>query len=284
MTFEDGIEFDVDQRVLEDLEGIKKEVIGHDEDAVFIVDGGEGEGKSVLAQQLAKTLDPNFSLDQIYFNGEAFKEGIDRARHASAHIFDESHEGLSSRSSLSKDNITLVSKIMTCRQKNLFIFLVIPSFFMLDRYAALFRSKVLFHVYKDNRQKGHYVVFNQKNKKLCYIHGKKFMTYGFPRTNYFARFSNTYTVDEKEYRHRKMRAMESLGTKMQSGIKDKFYERDICVSLLAEIYKNIGKNQIILAKDLTERGYEIKQNRISQICQEVKAKDPIKQLKEADVS
>jgi len=63
-------------------------------------------------------------------------------------IFDEAFTGLSSRGALSGINKALVGLMMQMRQKNLFVIMVLPTFFMLDKYAAIFRAKALIHVMK----------------------------------------------------------------------------------------------------------------------------------------
>lgn len=66
---------DIDRKIYADKAlytamNIYKRGVKYDRDCLGVVVGKPGSGKSVLAQQLAKFLDPNFDLDAIYFEGE----------------------------------------------------------------------------------------------------------------------------------------------------------------------------------------------------------------------
>ena len=102
-----------------------------DEDCVIALDGMEGSGKSTLAFQLAKYVDNSFNLSRVVFNADAFKEAVYKAEKGQCIVYDEAFTGLSSRSSLSGINRALVSLMMQMRQKNLFIIVVLPTFFLL---------------------------------------------------------------------------------------------------------------------------------------------------------
>jgi hypothetical protein len=214
------------------LNKIKKKVLGKDADYVIVVDGFEGSGKSVFAMQIGKYLDNSLGIDDICMNPEEFKRRIETAPKNKCIIFDEAFHGLSSRQSLSTINKLLVSKMMMMRQKNLFVIIVLPTFFLLDRYVSLFRSKVLFHIY-ENKDVHYWLGFNQKNKKLLYLLGRKTMTYTKPRIwNFKGQFMGKYTVDEAEYRAKKMKALETSGTTTEF---NKFMiQRDILIKILVK--------------------------------------------------
>jgi hypothetical protein len=97
------------------------------------------------------------------------------------------------------------------RQKNLFIFIVLPTFFDLDRYVALWRSRALIHIYTGKSfERGYFMFFNTERKKDLYIYGKKTYSYKMPKANFFGRFPKGYMVNEAEYRKKKL---DSLGVK-----------------------------------------------------------------------
>jgi len=144
------------------LEQVRERVVNHDADFVIVIDGEEGSGKSVLAQQLASVLDPNFNIDKICFNAEEFMKAIrDKNRIAGdCIVLDEAFSGLNSRQSLSKINRAVVGLATEMRQLNLFVIIVLPSFFDLDRYFALWRCRALFHVYLNKKgNRGQYKVW-----------------------------------------------------------------------------------------------------------------------------
>ena len=185
-----------------------KEVVYKDWDWVTLIDGVEGGGKSVIAQQCAYEVDNTIDLDRITFTPEEFKKAILNAKQYESVIYDEAYTGLSSRATMSDINKTLVSMLAEIRQKNLFVFIVMPTFFDLDRYAAIWRSRGLIHVYTDKGYgRGYFGYYNKDRKKNLYILGKKFYDYKKPKPNFRGRFVNQYVVDEQEYRLKKLKAL-----------------------------------------------------------------------------
>jgi len=178
-----------------------------DSDGVYIIDGEERSGKSVFAMQLAKKLDPNFNLSRVCFDAEEFTKAVIKAKKGQCIIYDEAFTGLSSRGSLSEVNRLLVSLMMEMGQKNLFIIIVMPTFFLLDKYVAIWRARGLFHIYTKKGKRGFWLFFNRKTKKLLYLLGKKLYDYSKPKSNFRGRFYDQYVINEKEYRAKKGGAM-----------------------------------------------------------------------------
>ncbi len=199
----------------------REKVVDKDWDRVYLIDGNEGSGKSLLGLQLGYYLDPTLNLDRITFSGDEFSKAIDKAKKGECIIFDEAFNGLSSTGATSKMNRFIVRKLMECRQKNLFIIIILPTFFLLQKYAAIFRSKALFHVYATRRgDRGYYRVYNELNKKILYINGVKLYSYAKPYIQKSFRFSNIYPIDEQEYRNKKS---ESLKDNPDDRIVEKYY-------------------------------------------------------------
>lgn len=195
--------------VMKELDKVKKRVLTKDRDWVMVIDGEEGVGKSVLAQQLAKYLDPNFNINNITFNSDEFLKIIKdpKTKKGTAIILDEAFSSASSRSSLSEVNRAMIGVATEMRQKNLFIILCIPSFFDLDRYFALWRCRALFHVYFSQEEDRRYVIFSKEQKKMLYLLGKKTYSYNKPQSNFPPfKFANFYTIDEEDYRRKKSQA------------------------------------------------------------------------------
>lgn len=179
-----------------------------DEDVVIIIDGEERSGKSKLADQLAGyaalVLGVDYNISNICFTPEEFKAKVKSSDKNTVIIYDEAHRGMGSRRSMSEINNILVDLMMEMGQRNLLVIIVLPTFFMLDRYAALFRARGLFHIYRKKKQKGFWVYFNKKSKLKLYINGKKFMNYNCMKWPRFrGRFYDQYIIDEKEYRDKK---------------------------------------------------------------------------------
>lgn len=187
---------------------IARKVIKKDWDMLFVVDGGEGSGKSVLAQQMAYFCDPSLTNERIVFTPNAFRRAIVESEPYQAVVYDEAYTGLSSRATMSLINRTLISMLAEIRQRNLFVFVVMPCFFDLDKYAALWRSRALVHIYTgDGFERGYFAFYNADRKKDLYIHGKRFYSYLKPKPNFKGRFTNHYTVDEKQYKKNKKNSL-----------------------------------------------------------------------------
>lgn len=199
-----------------------------DRDFVLLIDGNEGIGKSTLAGQLGAYIDPTLNLDRICFTPDEFKKAIYGATKGQCVIYDEAFTGLSSRAALSKINKILISLMMQMRQKNLFVIIVLPTIFMLDRYVALFRTSSLIHCYESNGRRGFFRVYNKKKKNQLYIRGKKFYDYRCVKTNFNGRFYGKFALGpaiEVQYRKKKMDALE--GRKNDPQVEKNISERDL---------------------------------------------------------
>ena len=192
-----------------ELEKVKKRVLTKDRDWVAVVDGEEGVGKSVLAQQIARFLDPEFNIDKVVFTADEFLKIIKdpNTKKGSCIVLDEAFSAANSRSSLTEVNRSMIGVATEMRQKNLFILMVLPSFFDLDKYFALWRCRALFHVYFTPDEARHYVIFPKEKKKYLYLNGKKTYNYSNPRSPFppFT-FPNRYMVNEEDYRFKKSKA------------------------------------------------------------------------------
>jgi len=226
-------EYFIDPIIKEQIKDIKKAVTKKDRDFVMVIDGEEGSGKSVLAQQLAKGFDPNFNINNICFNANQFMMRLKNSPKYSCILLDEAYNAANARASLTEVNRAMVGVATEMRQRNLFVIIVLPSFFDLDKYFALWRCKSLIHVYFDEEgDRGRYIIFPKTAKKYLYLNGKKFYDYSKPKSPYPAcRFNNYYTVDETEYRQKKAMAfkrrvvsnMAKRWKKQRDGFINEFY-------------------------------------------------------------
>lgn len=193
----------IDGYLKSDLDQCKK-LVHDDWDMFFVIDGEEGSGKSVHAMQIASFLDPTFDIDRITYSPFAFKKSIDdNTEPYKAYLYDEGFSGMSSRRSGSYINHVLNSLFSKVRRKKLFIILVMPSFFELDKYPAIHRSRCLIHVYADKSYKrGYFGMYSRDRKRKLYMEGKRYYNYSV-KPNYIGRFTNYYPVSEKEYRDQK---------------------------------------------------------------------------------
>ena len=175
ITGKDGVEYSFHvTRLLKKFldEKIIKRINTRDKDYVTLVTGYEGSGKSTFASQLAKYVDHDLAVEQVVFTPEKFKEAVINAKKGQCILYDEAVTGLTAGGSITKVGRLLKSLMMQMRQKNLFIIIVIPSVFELNKYAVLHRAMSLFYVY-EKKNKYSWVGYNKKDTKRIYITGKK---------------------------------------------------------------------------------------------------------------
>lgn len=185
-----------------------KEVIKQDWDMLFCVDGVEGSGKSTLAIQSAFYCDPSLTMERIVFTPQDFKNAILKAEPFQAVIYDEGYSGLSSRGVMSEVNKSLVAMLAEIRQKNLFVFIVMPTFFDLDRYVGIWRSRALLHVYTgDNFKRGFFSFYNSDKKKTLFQLGKKLYSYREPLPNFYGRFTGHFPLNQTQYKKKKLQSL-----------------------------------------------------------------------------
>lgn len=269
------INYYIDDRIKKIIdEKIRPSLEKKDKDCVFVVDGSEGAGKSFFSLQLGKFYDPTLNLDRVCFSADEFRDAILKAKKGQCIIYDEAFTGLSSRSSLSTVNRVLVSLMMQMRQKNLFIIVVLPTFFLLDKYVALFRTKALFHIYESGGRRGYFRVYNRKKKKYLYLAGKQTYSYGSKDkkwkvfTKFKGRFYGKFALgDEKEeekYRKKKAKAlMDTEKNPMTAGQVKYRDQRDIVIFLLRK-YMKLSYSQ--LEELFNEYDFDISYVQIRNIC------------------
>jgi energy-coupling factor transporter ATP-binding protein EcfA2 len=233
---EDKLKEKLDKRIIPALKQ-------QDKDRIILLDGDEGAGKSTLAVQIGKYVDPSLNLNRIVFTPEEFRDAVFKANKGQCIIYDEAFTGLSSRASLSGINRALISLMMQMRQKNLFVIIVLPTFFLLDKYAALFRSIILIHVYEVKNKRGYFKVYNKRKKKLLYMLGKATYSYYFKKvhTRFMGRFYGKFALGEnmeEKYRKRKEDVLQEVEKSPMSAGQVKYMnQRNIAIYTLRKQLK-----------------------------------------------
>jgi hypothetical protein len=158
---------------------------------------------------------------------------------------------------------------MEMGQKNLFIIVILPTFYLLEKYVALWRAKGLFHVHKDRHgRKGFWVFFNKKKKKLLYLKGKKDYGYNYVKSHFRGRFTNYYTLNEAEYREKKRISLEK-GYRITRNEAFK-QQRDV---LIRAIKKELGYNLQGMAQFMKLYGVKLKKTQLDEIIRQGRAQE-----------
>lgn len=212
--------FPFDNMLANNLTLLRAAVLNQDFDACILVDGGEGYGKSVLAQQIAYFLDVERKLDldtQMCYYNEQFKKAVLSLKPGKAIIWDEARRGLNSRRSMSNINLDITDMLAECRQHNLFLIIVMPTFYDMDKNIAIWRSRLLIHVWgvwdtsKPDKplKRGYFRLYSEAGKKDLRTDTNACRGYRYPflpGRSANGRFVKHYVVDEAEYRRKKREA------------------------------------------------------------------------------
>lgn len=209
--------FSFNNRLWKNIELLRNATLNQDFDCVVLVDGNEGAGKSVFGMQIAKALDKDRSIDidtQVCWYPEQVAEAITTLEKGKAIVWDEARRGLNRRRSTQEVNMEITDLLAECRQNNLFLVVIMPSFYDMDMNVAVWRSRLLIHVWYDwdveNREKplsrGKFRMYSERGKKRLYTDKNARQGYHYPFLKdecFDATFVNYYVVNEDDYRRRK---------------------------------------------------------------------------------
>jgi hypothetical protein len=96
--------------------------------------GREGTGKSHSALTLARTVDPDFSADDVFFDPQELLEAFDSDAYSAGNmiVLDEAGVGLGNRSWYEKEQILLNQTLQTVRDDNMGVLFTLPRLEELD--------------------------------------------------------------------------------------------------------------------------------------------------------
>jgi hypothetical protein len=248
-----------------------------DKDRAYVVDGRERSGKSLFTVQQSAEIDEEVIEDQKdgvvlpripMGNAKSWEDNSEWR--TKVIIDDEAFRGMSSKSVLSKENKKLGQAMMEMGQNNLVLFIVSPSFFLLELYPAVLRTNALFHI-KEDKNSGKRIVriFNFRKKAMLYQIGiRKGWGYNI-KTKMNANFYNIYPGGkdfEWRYRLKKQLSLREIEVKEEKE-EDKWkVERDLMIKGLYSEINSFRK----LSKKLKEWGVNLSHVQLSFL---VKGKD-----------
>ncbi len=243
----------MEKDLVEQLEFLK-DCVAQKWDAVILIDGVEGSGKSSFAFQIAYYLDRGFNLNKIVFTPEEFVEAVDNAAVGDFILWDEfSLAGLST-DAMTKVQGTILKKMTTIRSKRLYIGLIISWVFELRKYFAVGRTRFLIHtnVAQDGITRGKFKVWGFDSKRKLYFKGKKDYSYSvsadmrgsFPLTD-------GIFFDLDAYEKKKQDAIKTIDFDNHKDTKYKS-QRDECIMLADD--EGVPKIKIADRLGITDRG------------------------------
>jgi len=213
-----GKKFKLHERLKNKLDNIKM-VQTKGWDATVLIDGIEGSGKSTLGLTCAYYLsDGKFELKDICTGSNDAIAKLDQVKEGGVLLIDEGSLLFSSSDAMRREQKQLIMILNVIRQKRIALIIVSPSFFRLNRYIAIDRTRFLIHVYtKEDLKRGRFTYFGQKKKNKLYELGKKnFNSYAKPRANWNGTFIDFNPFGEEYHQVKKQSLKEALNPKKKA--------------------------------------------------------------------
>ena len=119
--------------------GYIRDRIEHHEDAVVVIGGPEGSGKSALALTLCRELDPSFTPEsRIFFRTQPFLEWMGKVGAGQAGIWDEASQGTRSQDRWTDEVRAVIRAVQVIRAARGIMVLVTPEIWDM---ATTFRAR-----------------------------------------------------------------------------------------------------------------------------------------------
>lgn len=218
-------------------------------DAVFLIDGIEGSGKSTLSFICAWYLTHGkLKMRNICEGSIDATEKLGNLPDKSILIIDEGSIMFSSKDTMAKEQKNLIKILNVIRQKRMVLIIVSPLFFDLNKYISVSRSLFLLHVYADRQlNRGRFAYYGTYKKKKLYYDGKKKYNNYVVKSLWNGRFLDFKLPFDDEYQKLKRRSlMEALDHSVIKSTKE--IERDNVKNRIYELNKKFpnkyNKNQL----------------------------------------
>ena len=175
---------------------------------------------------------------------------------------------------------------MQMRQKNLFIIIVLPTIYLLDKYMALFRTQALIHIYENKGVRGYFRVFNYAKKKQLILKGAKTMSYRVKglHTRFKGRFYGKFVLGGPEvdakYRKQKEEALSNSEKTSMTSAQVRYREqRDLIIYLFRKTTK---MSYHAMANQFLDYDFEITFQQVAKICSKFGDTSDIKLERDAE--
>lgn len=195
-------EFYMDGYLEANLQTLKKAVAAK-WDGIGYICGMEGSGKTTLGAQMCKYLYPGMTMKNVVFTPEQFIKVCSEAKPEEAILFDESYLTFTTSSRFDPLTRAIISMLTMIRKKRLYILIVAPTFFDINKYIILHRSRFMIHVYAEGLTRGRFRFFNQQKKHQLYLKGKQYQNMYVAKPNFIGSFTGYFPFNEEEYEKKK---------------------------------------------------------------------------------
>jgi hypothetical protein len=209
--------------------------------SLYITDNWMVTHNSTLFSQLAKIVDPECTLENCHFSVEEFTTAIgesERVDKVQVQADDEATD-LMSRSALESGNKKVLITLARMRSKKIVVFLMLPSFFDLDRTIAMFYTKMVVRCFnKGQLHRGYFQAWlGSKAVRELYLNGKKTYSYYKPKPNLKGQFCRAFCFPEPDYSNKKDAALLKMSKKESKASGKWKRQRNILLKILHDEYK-----------------------------------------------
>lgn len=182
-------QYHLENKLIEKLDLIVKRLKKTD-DAVIIIDGDEGVGKTNLSvavcYYIAFKTGRKYNIDNIFFDLDELIKYASENKEKIIH-WDEGALGGMSLQWWEKNQIKFIQLLMIARKKKHFITICIPKFHKLQEYLVVDRSIALIHAYaRNNLHKGRFLYFTKRKKEALFNKWKRSHKKSYMRLKSFA--------------------------------------------------------------------------------------------------
>lgn len=193
------------------------QAVHQDWDGLMFFFGREGSGKTTFAFQIAKYLQPEWNLHLCCWTPKQFVDCVKRANKYDVIVLDEAYFTFTNTNRMQSFQTTIISMLTMIRSKNLFIIIISPTFFDLNKYLVIHRSVAAFRIYSRGLERGFWEMYGEEAKLKLYIQGRKNNDLSVGKPDIRGRFTKWFPVDKKEYNALKDAAVRE----MQEGMEKK---------------------------------------------------------------
>jgi len=192
-------------------------------DALLLVEGGEGEGKTNLSLQAGyyvkyKTGRP-FSEKNVFFSAKALTDFAQNTEEQII-VYDEPALDMLGAEWWKEEQLNLVKLLMTARKKRHFLIFNITKFYKFNEYIIVDRAIGMVHVYSRNEiEPGRFVYIKKKAIEYLYNSYRSSKRRDYKK---YANFRGTFPdyvegiINLQAYELEKDRAIMSIGTKKKN--------------------------------------------------------------------
>ena len=205
--------FHMDNILQRELVKMRDQVLIHNDMGIILIDGRPGSGKSTLAAQIAFVLtEGKFTVDYESFNQKQTFDIMKKMQEGDCCIIDESFDVINKRTSQTSANMLTINMLQQMRSRKVFILILLPSFYDLDKNVSLWLASALLHCYRSPEplgRRGQYVAYNIKGIQRLWLYGRQSYSYSLKivKPNFRARFTKYFPIDYRKYENMKRKAL-----------------------------------------------------------------------------